>query len=63
MMRSPAVSLKWWGSLKVGDGMQDDTTIGPLIDLEAANSVLSMVEEAVENGCAGRRRRQTRRQR
>ncbi len=35
---------------KVGDGMQEDTTIGPLIDLDAANSVLGMVDEAVEHG-------------
>jgi succinate-semialdehyde dehydrogenase/glutarate-semialdehyde dehydrogenase len=30
--------------------MQEDTTIGPLIDLDAANSVLGMVDEAVEHG-------------
>ncbi len=35
---------------KVGDGMQEGTTIGPLIDLDAANAVLAMVDEAVTNG-------------
>jgi succinate-semialdehyde dehydrogenase/glutarate-semialdehyde dehydrogenase len=36
--------------LKVGDGFEDGVKIGPLIDVDAANEVLSMVEEAVERG-------------
>jgi succinate-semialdehyde dehydrogenase/glutarate-semialdehyde dehydrogenase len=36
--------------LKVGDGFEDGVKIGPLIDVEAANEVLSMVDEAVERG-------------
>ncbi len=36
--------------LKVGDGADEGTTIGPLIDLQAANSVLSMIDDAVSSG-------------
>ncbi|MFW6093427.1 MAG: NAD-dependent succinate-semialdehyde dehydrogenase [Pseudomonadota bacterium] len=36
--------------LKVGDGFEDDVKIGPLIDVEAANEVLSMVEDATRAG-------------
>ena len=36
--------------LKVGDGADEGTTIGPLIDLNAANSVLSMIDDAVSSG-------------
>jgi succinate-semialdehyde dehydrogenase/glutarate-semialdehyde dehydrogenase len=36
--------------LKVGDGFEEGVKIGPLIDVEAANQVLSMVDEAVERG-------------
>jgi succinate-semialdehyde dehydrogenase/glutarate-semialdehyde dehydrogenase len=37
-------------AFKVGDGMEEDTDIGPLIDTGAADSVLSMVEDAVSGG-------------
>jgi len=36
--------------LKLGDGVDEKTTIGPLIDAKAANGVLEMVDEAVANG-------------
>ncbi|MDH3644695.1 MAG: NAD-dependent succinate-semialdehyde dehydrogenase [Gammaproteobacteria bacterium] len=36
--------------LKIGDGADESTTIGPLIDAQAANGVLEMVDEAVANG-------------
>jgi len=36
--------------LKVGDGMAEGTTIGPLINVEAADSVLAMVDDAVAGG-------------
>ena len=36
--------------LKLGDGTEEGTTIGPLIDLKAANSVLSMIDDALSNG-------------
>ena len=38
------------GDLKVGDGMDAEVTIGPLIDVDAANEVLAMVEDAVSLG-------------
>ena len=37
-------------AMRVGDGMQPDTVIGPLIDRQAADSVLGMVADAVEHG-------------
>ena len=36
--------------LVVGDGMMEKTTVGPLIDAKAANSVLAMVDDAVGRG-------------
>ncbi len=36
--------------LKVGDGFEEGVTIGPLIDVEAANEVLGMVEDATRRG-------------
>lgn len=36
--------------LRVGDGMNPETEIGPLIDPNAAESVLAMIEDAVELG-------------
>jgi succinate-semialdehyde dehydrogenase/glutarate-semialdehyde dehydrogenase len=36
--------------LNVGDGAQESTTLGPLIDVKAANGVLSMVDDAVSGG-------------
>ncbi len=36
--------------LKLGDGFEDGVKIGPLIDVNAANDVLSMVEDAVSRG-------------
>jgi len=36
--------------LRVGDGKLESTSIGPLIDVKAANNVLRMVEEAVGSG-------------
>jgi succinate-semialdehyde dehydrogenase/glutarate-semialdehyde dehydrogenase len=36
--------------LSIGDGAQESTTIGPLIDVKAANGVLDLVDEAVSNG-------------
>ena len=38
------------GQLKVGDPMQEDTDVGPLIDSSAVKRVLSWVEEAKEAG-------------
>ncbi|MDZ7669033.1 MAG: NAD-dependent succinate-semialdehyde dehydrogenase [Gammaproteobacteria bacterium] len=37
-------------NLKVGDGFEDGVKVGPLIDADAANDVLSMVEDAVARG-------------
>lgn len=37
-------------TLKVGNGITEGTTIGPLIDEGAANTVLEMVEDAVQRG-------------
>ncbi|MXX29244.1 MAG: NAD-dependent succinate-semialdehyde dehydrogenase, partial [Gammaproteobacteria bacterium] len=37
-------------ALRVGNGMQPETEVGPLIDSKAADSVLGMVEDAVELG-------------
>ncbi len=36
--------------LKVGDGFEEGVSIGPLIDVEAANEVLGMVEDATRRG-------------
>ena len=36
--------------LVVGDGTMEKTTVGPLIDAKAANSVLAMVDDAVGRG-------------
>ncbi|NBC22426.1 MAG: succinate-semialdehyde dehydrogenase [Gammaproteobacteria bacterium] len=36
--------------LKLGDGFEEGVKIGPLIDANAANDVLSMVEDAVSRG-------------
>ncbi|MBK81964.1 MAG: succinate-semialdehyde dehydrogenase (NADP(+)) [Gammaproteobacteria bacterium] len=36
--------------LKLGDGFEDGVKVGPLIDANAANDVLSMVEDAVTRG-------------
>jgi succinate-semialdehyde dehydrogenase/glutarate-semialdehyde dehydrogenase len=36
--------------LKVGNGVEDGVTIGPLIDDEAADNVCSMIDEAVSKG-------------
>jgi succinate-semialdehyde dehydrogenase / glutarate-semialdehyde dehydrogenase len=36
--------------LKVGNGADEDTTIGPLIDVEAADAVMAMIEDAVSKG-------------
>jgi succinate-semialdehyde dehydrogenase/glutarate-semialdehyde dehydrogenase len=36
--------------LTLGDGSNESTTIGPLIDAKAANGVLDMVDEAVASG-------------
>ncbi|MFU8817396.1 MAG: NAD-dependent succinate-semialdehyde dehydrogenase [Pseudomonadales bacterium] len=38
--------------LKVGDGFTDGVKIGPLIDADAANEVLAMVEDAVQRGAS-----------
>ncbi len=40
------------GDLKVGNGMDAEVTIGPLIDEGAANEVLAMVEEAISMGAS-----------
>ena len=37
-------------AMRVGDGMEPDTDVGPLIDKSAADSVLGMVEDAVTLG-------------
>ncbi|MCZ6709316.1 MAG: NAD-dependent succinate-semialdehyde dehydrogenase [Gammaproteobacteria bacterium] len=34
----------------IGDGAKEGTTIGPLINAQAANSVLAMVDDAIANG-------------
>ncbi len=36
--------------LKIGNGLEPNVTIGPLIDLKAKNSVLSSIENAVQQG-------------
>ena len=36
--------------LKVGNGADEDVTIGPLIDDDAVNTVCSMIDDAVSNG-------------
>lgn len=36
--------------LKMGDGTEDGVTIGPLINEDAANDVMSFIEDAVANG-------------
>ena len=36
--------------LRVGDGFEDGTTIGPLIDTAAADDVCAMIDEALANG-------------
>jgi len=36
--------------LKVGDGAQEGTTIGPLIDTNAANNVMGFIDDAVRQG-------------
>ncbi len=45
--------------LKLGDGFQDKTNIGPLIDNNAANAVCEMIRDAVNKGatvqCGGKR--------
>jgi succinate-semialdehyde dehydrogenase/glutarate-semialdehyde dehydrogenase len=38
------------GSLKVGDGLEDGTTIGPLINGEAIEKIEKMISGAIENG-------------
>jgi len=38
--------------LKVGDGLDDDVTIGPLIDEEAARDVSAMIEDATAQGAS-----------
>ncbi len=38
------------GKLKLGDGTQDGTTIGPLITKQAANDVMSFIEDALSKG-------------
>ena len=38
------------GALNVGNGMAPGVEIGPLIDDDAANDVMGMIEEATENG-------------
>ena len=38
------------GDLKLGDGFATGVKIGPLIDVDAANEVLAMVEDAVQRG-------------
>ena len=38
------------GAMRVGNGMKPDTDVGPLIDRNAADSVLGMVEDAVTLG-------------
>jgi succinate-semialdehyde dehydrogenase/glutarate-semialdehyde dehydrogenase len=38
------------GALSVGNGMAPGVEIGPLIDDDAANDVMGMIEEATENG-------------
>ncbi len=38
--------------LKVGNGMDADVSIGPLIDADAADTVLAMVEDAVSRGAS-----------
>jgi len=37
-------------NLKVGNGAEEDTTIGPLIDVEAADAVMGLIEDAVAAG-------------
>ncbi len=37
-------------ALKLGDGMHEGVTIGPLISDKAANTVVSFIEDAVSNG-------------
>ncbi len=37
-------------TLKVGNGLDDGTTIGPLIDEKAANDVMSFVDDAIQKG-------------
>ena len=37
-------------AFKVGDGVEEDTTIGPLIDVGAADAVMAMVDDAVGAG-------------
>lgn len=39
-------------NLKVGSGLDDDVTIGPLIDEKAVGAVLSMVEDALSRGAS-----------
>ena len=38
------------GKLKIGDGTQDGTNIGPLITEQAANDVMSFIEDALSKG-------------
>ncbi len=38
------------GNLKVGDGREEGVTIGPLINMEAANDVMGFIEDAVGKG-------------
>ncbi len=35
---------------RLGDGAEETTTMGPLIDLDAANDVLAMIDDAIANG-------------
>ena len=38
------------GQLKVGDGMQEGTTVGPLIDMAAVEKIQEHIEDAVSKG-------------
>jgi succinate-semialdehyde dehydrogenase/glutarate-semialdehyde dehydrogenase len=38
------------GKLKMGDGISDGTTVGPLITEKAANDVMAFIEDAVSKG-------------